>query len=75
LCSTNRVPFSYDLTAANVAEVTLTEELLAGADLREDLARRLLGKLAYRSEELEATLADSGIRLVTKDSAQGGKRQ
>ncbi len=32
LCATNRVPLSYELTAANVAEVRLTEELLVEAD-------------------------------------------
>jgi hypothetical protein len=44
LCATNRVPLSsYELTAANVAEVRLTEELLAGANSGGDLlARRLL---------------------------------
>jgi hypothetical protein len=46
ICSTNRVPLSYELTAANVAEVKLTEELLEAADLNEDLARRLFGDLA-----------------------------
>ncbi len=75
LCSTNRVPLSYELTAANVAEVKLTEELLAGAGLKEDLARRLFGDLAYESEELEETLAESGILLVTERSRQGGARQ
>jgi hypothetical protein len=76
LCATNGVPLSYELTAANVAEVRLTEELLAGAELGEDLlARRLLGDLAYRSEELKETLADSGILLVTERSRQGGVRQ
>ena len=40
-----------------------------------DLARRLLGDLAYRSEALEETLADSGILLLTERSRQGGKRQ
>jgi Transposase DDE domain len=48
LCATNRVPLSYELTAANVAEVSLAEELIAEADLGGDLARRLLGDLAYR---------------------------
>src|SRR5215210_1345725 len=38
LCSTNRVPISYELSPANVAEVSLTEELLAEANLSEDLA-------------------------------------
>jgi hypothetical protein len=32
LCSTNRVPLSYELSAANVAEVKLTEELLEAAE-------------------------------------------
>jgi len=75
ICSTNRVPLSYELTAANVAEVKLTEELLEAADLNEDLARRLFGDLAYRSEELEDALAGSGVLLVTERSRQGGKRQ
>jgi hypothetical protein len=40
LCATNRVPLSYELTAAKVAEVRLTEELLVEADLvGEDLLR------------------------------------
>jgi Transposase DDE domain len=63
ICTVNRVALSYELSAANVAEVKLTEELLAGADLKEDLARRLLGDLAYKSEELEDALAESGILL------------
>ena len=75
LCSTNRVPLCYELTAANVAEVRLTEELLETAGLKEDLARRLFGDLAYRSEALEEILAEAGILLVTERSRQGGKRQ
>jgi hypothetical protein len=77
LCATNRVPLSYELTAANVAEVQLTEELLVGADLVGEgpLARRLLGDLAYRSARLQETLADFGILLVTERSKQGGKSQ
>ena len=77
LCATNRMPLSYELTAAKVAEVRLTEELLVEADLvGEDLlARGLLGDLAYRSEGLGETLADLGILLVTERSKQGGKRQ
>ena len=66
LCATNRVPLSYELTAANdVAEVKLTEELLAEAGLGDegDLARKLFGDLAYRSEALEEALAQSGILL------------
>ncbi len=52
LCATNRVPVSYELTAANVAEVRLVGALLGGAQLGEGPARRLLGDLAYRSEGL-----------------------
>jgi hypothetical protein len=75
LCSTNRVPICYELTAANVAEVRLVGELLGDAQLGEDLARRLLGDLAYRSEQLEEELAEVGIYLVTERSGQNGKRQ
>jgi hypothetical protein len=77
-CATNRVPLSYELTPANVAEVGLSEELLAGTDLgqkEKGLARRLLGDLAYRSEALKEALAAAGILLVTERSWQGGKRQ
>jgi hypothetical protein len=77
LCATNRGPLSYEVTAANVAEVWLTEELLVEADLVGEglLARRLLGDLAYRSKGLGEALADLGILLVTDRSWQGGKRQ
>jgi hypothetical protein len=71
LCATNRVPLSYELTAANVAEVSLTEELLAEANLGQDeVARKLLGDLAYRSQELEEELAEkAGIVLVTGEAS------
>ena len=75
LCATNRVPLSYELTAANVAEVRLAEELVEAADLGKDLARRLFGDLAYRSEGLEDALAETGVLLVTERSRQHGKRQ
>ena len=75
LCATNRVPVSYELTAANVAEVRLVGELLGEAGLGEDLASRLLGDLAYRSEQLGDELAEVGIALVTERSRQGGKRR
>src|SRR3954453_2820925 len=52
LCATNRVPISYELTAANTAEIHLTKELLEEANLGEEVARRLLADLAYRSEDL-----------------------
>ena len=76
LCATNRVPISYELTPANVADISLTKELLAEAALEERTARRLFGDLAYRSAAaLEGALAESGILLVTERSRQHGKRQ
>jgi hypothetical protein len=75
LCTTNRVPLSYEMTAANVAEVRLVSELLCGARLGEGLARRLLGDLAYRSERLGEKLASAGVSLVTERSGQHGARQ
>lgn len=75
LCATNRVPISYELTPANVAEVRLVGELIDGAQLGEDLARRLFGDLAYRSEKLGETLSSAGVSLVTERSRQNGRRQ
>jgi hypothetical protein len=68
LCSANRVPISYELTAANVADISLTEELIAEADLGDGAARRVLGDLAYRSEGLKDALAEVDILLVTETS-------
>jgi Transposase DDE domain len=79
LCATNRVPISYELSAANVAEVRLTEELLEEASgilvPGEDLARKVLGDLAYQSEASERKLAEHGIALVTERARQQGVRQ
>ncbi len=75
LCASNGVPVAYELTPANVAEVRLTTELLAEASLGEEVGRRLLGDLAYRSEELEETLAECGVVLVTERADQHGERQ
>jgi hypothetical protein len=70
LCATNRVPISYELTAANTAEVHLTKELLDEAKLGEEVARKkLLADLAYRSEDLEEDLAGLGIALVVTSEA------
>lgn len=67
LCSTNGIPLSYELTAANVADLKLTEELLADAQhLGEGIASRLLADLAYRSEDLRKELAQAGILLATE---------
>jgi IS5 family transposase len=67
LCSTNRVPLSYELTAANAADVLLVRELLAGAGLNEDgVARRLFGDLAYRGARLKEELAEAGVLLAAE---------
>src|SRR5215208_1591289 len=67
LCATNRVPISYELTAANVADALLVGELVDAAGLGEvALTRRLLGDLAYRSGELAEELAEGGILLATE---------
>ncbi len=77
LCSTNRVPISYELTPANVADVSLTEELIAEAALGDGVARRLLGDLAYRSEDLREALAEVGILLTTEraERRRGARRR
>ena len=70
LCAANRVPISYDeLTAANdVADVSLTEELIDEAALGDGVARRLLGDLAYGSKGMKETLAEVGILPATERS-------
>jgi hypothetical protein len=75
LCATNRVPLSYELTPANVAEIGSTEELLAEADLGEEIARESFADLAYRSEQPEDDLAECGIRLVTEPSKRRHERR
>ena len=67
ICSTNRVPISYELSAANAADVLLVRELLVGAGLEEGtIARRLFGDLAYRSGRLKEELAEAGVLLQTE---------
>ena len=68
LCATNRVRISYELTPANVADISLTEELINEAALGEGVGRRLLADLAYRSEQLREALAGVGILLATEPS-------
>jgi hypothetical protein len=76
LCAPNRIPISYELTPANVADVSLTEELLNEAALGDEVARKLLGELAYRSEHLREELAGVGILLATERSERRhGARQ
>jgi hypothetical protein len=69
LCATNRVPISYELTPANVADLGLVEELLAEANLGEEVTRGLLGDLAYRSQEPEEGLAELGIVLISGEAS------
>src|SRR5215203_2912244 len=69
ICATHGgVPLCYELTPANVAEVSLAEELLAEAALGHGVARRLLGDLAYRSEALKEALAEVDILLLAEPS-------
>lgn len=77
ICATNGVPLSYDLTPANVADITLTQELLEEAALLGDgVVRRLHGDLAYRSEDLKEALLEVGILLQTERAQrQPGVRQ
>jgi hypothetical protein len=71
LCTTNRVPLSYEPTPANVAEVSLTEGLLAEANLGGEVARKLLGDLAYRNRELEEELTEAaGSRWLAAKPAR-----
>ena len=67
VCTTNRVPLSYELTGANVADVLLVRELVCGAGLEEGtVARRLFGDLAYRGGALAEELAEAGVKLATE---------
>ena len=76
LCAANRVPICYELTSAEVADIRLTEELLCESGLGEEVARKLLGDLAYQSEDLKEKLAEVGILLATeKAEKRSGVRQ
>jgi hypothetical protein len=49
--------------------LSLTKELLAEAELRGEVVRKLLGDLAYQSQELEEELAESGIVLLSSQAS------
>lgn len=66
ICSTNRVPLSYELTPASAADVLLVEELLDEARLGSETVRKLYGDLAYRSEVLKEALTHRSVVLVTE---------
>jgi len=73
LCATNRVPLSYELTPANIAHISLSEELIAEAALGEGVARRLLAEdLAYRSEELKEALWPAWTSFWRPSEPSGG---
>jgi hypothetical protein len=60
----------------NVADITLTEELLEQAALGDGVVRRLHGDLAYRSEALKEALAEVGVLLQTEPAERRpGTRQ
>jgi hypothetical protein len=73
LCATNRVPLSYELTPANVADISLSEELVAEAALGEGIARRLLPKRAVE-EGLGRGWHPSGNRAL-RAAARGQRQQ
>lgn len=52
----------------NVADVSLTEELLNEEALGDKVARKFLGDLAYRSEDQREALAEVGILFATERS-------
>jgi len=57
------VPISYELTPANTADLCLSKELLAEADLGGEVARKLLG------ETLATTLVGLVSRIAAKITA------
>src|ERR687890_405988 len=68
ICATNGVPLCYELPPANVADISLAEELIDEAALGDGVARRLLGDLAYRRGGLKESLAEVDILLMTEPS-------
>ncbi len=66
LCSTNRIPISYELTAANVADVRLTERTPQRGGFGGWGGEDVVGGLVYRSEDLREALAVVGILLATE---------
>ena len=70
LCSTNRMPLSYEATPTEAADVRLVEELLDGARLGDGVTGRLFGDLAYRSKKLGEDLAGASVLLAPAERAQ-----
>ncbi|MGH3087226.1 MAG: hypothetical protein ACRDSJ_07905 [Rubrobacteraceae bacterium] len=66
------------MTAANIADALLVEELLSEADLDErGAARGLFGDLAHRSDALGRRLIESGIPPATEGASRctAGRRR
>src|SRR5215211_1974568 len=81
ICATNGVPLSYELTPANVADVSLTEELINEAALGDGVARRLLGGSGLPKRGVEGgpgrdrhPFADGAIRAAAWAQAASGDR-
>jgi hypothetical protein len=66
LCSTERVPISYELSPANEADISPTEDLVAEAFFGGRVAWRRLGNLAYCSVGSKEAMAEVGILLATQ---------
>ena len=72
-CCAPRIGFlSRTSSPLNVADVRLTEELIAEAALGEGVGRRLLEDPAYSSEDSREALAKVGILLATE---RAGRRR
>jgi hypothetical protein len=73
LCATNRVPVSYELTAASTADVMLVEELLDAAQLGDATASRLFGDLAYRAPNCARTPSPGGALRWLPNGRNGAR--
>jgi hypothetical protein len=72
LCATNRVPLCYELTSANVAEVSLTKELLAEAELGGEVVRKLLGDRLIKVGSLRRSWPSWGLCCLAAKPAPDG---
>jgi hypothetical protein len=58
-----------------VADLRLSEELLAEANLTDEVGRKLYGDLAYKGATLRDALAEKNLLLLTERAEQRGIRQ
>ena len=75
------VPLSVHTESASPHEVTLVEETLASAFLRERQPERLIGDKAYDSDPLDEILLERGIEMIAphrrnrkKKKSQDGRK-